>query len=121
MADFRETIQNGIVRERWDNTNRVYTSFDASGVQSFQRAFTPDENTDADDRLARLTRINNLATIFTQAKNAINTNTTFLGIGSPTNAQVVSEVQALARQNNKIIRLLLGLLNSDDSALDNTN
>lgn len=121
MADLRERTELGVVRERWDNTNRVYTAFDAAGVQTLQRAFTPEENADADDRLARLNRINNLATIFSQAKAAINTNNTFLGLASPTNAQTVSEVQALARQNNKLIRLVLGLLNGDDSAFDSTN
>lgn len=112
---------DSVVRQRWDDGTRVYTEFDASAVQTLTRPYTAPENADADGRATDAARAANLATIFTQAKGAISTNTTFLGLTSPTNAQVVSEVQALARQNNKIIRLLLGLLNGDSSALDNTN
>jgi hypothetical protein len=53
--------------------------------------------------------------------NARANNTTFLGIASPTNAQIVSQVQALTRQNNGLMRVVYGLLNGDPSALDGTN
>lgn len=89
----------------------------------------------------------NLQTLLTQAQNAITTNqtalaqpdptpgnTTYLGIGSPTNAQVVAQVRALTQQNNviipqllavtqqnnKIIRLLLTLLNVPGLLADTT-
>ena len=45
--------------------------------------------------------------ILEQAGDAINANTTFMEIASPTNAQVLAQVRALTRQNTKIIRLLL--------------
>lgn len=41
-----------------------------------------------------------------QALNAIDNNDTFLAIPSPTNAQAVAQVQALTRQNSRIIRAL---------------
>lgn len=54
------------------------------------------------------------------ARNAVATNQTFIGLASPTNAQVAAEVKALAQQNNVIIptllrtiRLLLGALDAD--------
>lgn len=54
------------------------------------------------------------------ARNAITTNTTFVGTASPTNAQVVAQVKALSNQNKVIIpnllralRLLLGQLDAD--------
>jgi hypothetical protein len=50
----------------------------------------------------------------TKAANAIGGNITALGVGSPTNAQVVAQVKALTRQNNALIRIVLGLLDSTD-------
>lgn len=54
------------------------------------------------------------------ARNAVAGNTTYIGLASPTNAQVAAEVKALAQQNNVIIptllrtiRLLLGALDAD--------
>lgn len=46
----------------------------------------------------------NRATLLTQARNALANNATYLGIGAPTNAQVVAQVQALTRQVNGLIR-----------------
>lgn len=46
----------------------------------------------------------NRATLLTQARNALGANATYLGIGAPTNAQVVAQVQALTRQVNGLIR-----------------
>jgi hypothetical protein len=49
-----------------------------------------------------------------QAAQALATNRTFIGLASPTNAQVVAQVKALSRQNNALIRLALGLLDGTD-------
>lgn len=49
----------------------------------------------------------NETTIRTQADQALATNATFLGIASPTNAQVAAQVKALTRQSNGLIRLAL--------------
>lgn len=47
-----------------------------------------------------------LATIRDQAAQSVTDNNTFLAIGSPTNAQVLAQVQKLSQQNNKIIKAL---------------
>ena len=56
----------------------------------------------------------NRQSITDQARQALDTNRAFTAISAPTNAQVAAEVKALARQNNGIIRLLLGLLDGTD-------
>lgn len=56
----------------------------------------------------------NEATIRDRATQALSTNTTFLAITSPTNAQVAAQVKALTRQNQGLIRLLLGRFDGTD-------
>lgn len=57
------------------------------------------------------------ATLETQARNAIESNSTYLAIGAPSNAQVVAQVRALTQQNSAIIRRVLALL-GDRTVLD---
>jgi expansin (peptidoglycan-binding protein) len=52
----------------------------------------------------------NRATLEQQAATALTGNRDFLALASPTNAQVVAQVKALTRQNNGVIRLILGRL-----------
>jgi hypothetical protein len=47
--------------------------------------------------------------LLTGAANAIATNNTFIGLASPTAAQVAAEVKALAQQNNQLIKRLVQL------------
>ena len=54
----------------------------------------------------------NLPTLLDRAGQALANNQAFLAIGAPTNAQVVSQVQALTRQVNALVRLQLGQLDS---------
>jgi hypothetical protein len=46
------------------------------------------------------------------AETALATNAAFLAIASPTNAQAVAQVQALTRQNTRVIQLLVSLIDS---------
>ena len=54
----------------------------------------------------------NQQTLESRAQTALTNNQTFLAISSPTNTQSVAQVQALTRQVDGIIRLLLGLLDT---------
>lgn len=56
----------------------------------------------------------NEATIRDRTSGALATNATFLGLASPTNAQIAAQVKALARQNNGLIRLALRRFDSAD-------
>lgn len=56
----------------------------------------------------------NETTIRDRANQALATNTTFLAITSPTNAQVSAQVKALTRQNQGLIRLLLQRFDGTD-------
>jgi hypothetical protein len=44
---------DGVLRERWDDTARVYTAWDAQGVQTTSRPYTAAENAAADAAIAR--------------------------------------------------------------------
>lgn len=56
----------------------------------------------------------NEETLQNQALQALQNNRDFLAITTPTNAQVLAQVKALSRQNNGIIRQLLGFLDGTD-------
>jgi hypothetical protein len=57
----------------------------------------------------------NEETLRNQAITAMQGNRDFLNIvGTPTNAQVLAQVKALSRQNNGVIRMLLGQLDGTD-------
>jgi hypothetical protein len=61
-----------------------------------------------------ITAETNGATMRERAETALESNRTFLALASPTQAQTLTEVKALARQMNGLIRLVLGQL--DDTA-----
>jgi hypothetical protein len=56
----------------------------------------------------------NEGALHAKAEQALDANAAFLALATPTNAQVVQQVQRLTRENNALIRLLLGKL--DDTA-----
>ena len=49
------------------------------------------------------------AALLVKASNAIAANVTYLAIASPTNAQVATQVRALTRQTNALMRLVAGM------------
>lgn len=58
------------------------------------------------------TRQANIAALAVKAKDALEANATFQAIGSPSNAQVLAQVRLLTKENNALIRLALGLLDT---------
>ncbi len=56
----------------------------------------------------------NAATIRAAATLALDANRTYLAIASPTSTQATAQIRALTRQNQGVIRLLLGLLDATD-------
>jgi hypothetical protein len=56
------------------------------------------------------TTLANELDIRSKAQQAITANNVFLNIQSPTNAQVLTQVQRLTRENTAIIKFLFGLL-----------
>ena len=76
------------------------------------RTWTPRPWT-ADELTAR-TGAANETTIRAKATTALGTNTTFLGINSPTNAQNAAQIKALTRQVNGLIRLTIRRLDGTE-------
>ncbi len=79
----------------WDGTNATVTWTARPKTQA---------ELDAD------TQTTNRTTIQTQAKTALANNRTYLAIATPTTAQMRAQIDALTRQHQGMIRLLLGQL-----------
>jgi hypothetical protein len=138
-----ETWRDGVLRERWNDATRVYTRWNAAGVQVEQRAYTAAENTQADARAAAEALITNRSTLEAKAAAGIAANTTDQAqaetvraaantlagtTGTFTTAQASTHIRSLAgavrtlaehdvatkRQLNTLIRLVSGLLESTD-------
>jgi uncharacterized protein involved in exopolysaccharide biosynthesis len=54
----------------------------------------------------------NLATLRTRVQTALTTNATYLALASPSTAQNTAQIQALTKECNGLIRLLLNQLDS---------
>lgn len=100
------------VAQSWDDSTDTYTAYDQSGNVTTTRPFTADETARAQAIEASLATSNNRSTLTNAAANAIANNQTFLGLASPTAAQELSQLQALTRQVNALIRLVTNDLSS---------
>lgn len=60
----------------------------------------------------RLGTTQNEESLRVKARAALQTNSDFLAVASPSNAAVVAQVKALTRQNSTLIRLTIGALDS---------
>lgn len=94
--------------ETFDGGAGTYTRRSMTGTVQETRPFTTDEQAQS---VTRDTWTNG-DTLRQKAQQALNANATFQAIASPTNAQNATQVQALTKQCNGIIRLLLGALDS---------
>jgi hypothetical protein len=96
--------------EEWTAT--TYTRWNAAGVVQETRPLNAAELAQEAVQAAEATAAANELDLRTKAQQALATNDAFLAIASPTNAQVVTQVQRLTRENSALIRLVLRTLDS---------
>ena len=82
----------------------VITTYDTAGVATGTQTITVQTSPSQD----------NSDTLQAAAVTALANNRTFQAVAAPTNAQIIAQTKALTRQNNALIRLLLGLLDGTD-------
>lgn len=99
-----ERYEGGVLRERWDDATRTYTSFDASGAQTSSRTYNAAEDAAAADSARAL----NANTMRDRMQAAITANSTYLALNNPTTAQRDAHIQRLTRECNALMRLVLG-------------
>jgi hypothetical protein len=93
----------GNVLVRWDYETRTF--FDYRVDPPTSRPFTAEENASADADAAEALADTNLADLIAKGRAALDRNATFLAITSPTTAQAVTQVKALTRQVNALIKI----------------
>ena len=89
-------VVNGVVK--------YFDDADAPITVAQAKAFAP---------VANVTKEKTSRNLKSKAEAALTSNATFLAINSPNASQVAAQVKALTRQNNALIRLLLGKLDSE--------
>ncbi len=97
-------------KEEMDSVAGTFTSWDAAGAQTSQRALTTAETQLLSAQDAGGTTMTNAAALKTKAAQALTANATYLAIPTPTAAQNAAQAKALTQQVNALIRLLLGSL-----------
>lgn len=103
----------GKLTDQWDDNTSTYTTYEpTTGLQITSRAYTADETAAAQVRAKLATANANLANVQSKANTALTNNQTYLGIASPTNAQNAAQVQALTKQMDAVIRILMQLLDT---------
>lgn len=104
----RETSDGTRVIYRW--TNVAPAGFYSGNPLTLQRALTAAESADLAAMDAGIITANNKASLTDKATQAIAANITFINIASPTNAQVVAQAKAQAKQWNALAKLVLDQL-----------
>jgi Na+/alanine symporter len=104
-----ESWVGGVRREFWDDTTRLYTTWNAAGVQTSQRAYTPAEAGAADAAAAAATARTNEATLVEQLRLTIDALITSRAtlkatVLDPTNATINSNPAAVIKAVAKAVR-----------------
>jgi CRP-like cAMP-binding protein len=116
----RERYEAGRLRERWDETSKTYTAWDAAGAQVAQRPFTAAEEAEATALTAATTREVNRTTILDRLAENRATLRTIATAASFTNTQRDEALRALARNavvQNRVLEAMAGR----PAALDTTD
>lgn len=96
---------DGVLREQWDETARVLTSWDKHGVQVEQRPYTAAENAQADARAAAETLVANEQSISTKLQQDLAAMQAILDqTNADLNANPAQEIKDLARAVRRLIR-----------------
>ena len=99
--------ESGVLREHWDDSTRTYTTYDAEGVQTSTRAYTPEEDARADAEAAQRVEQANQQSIEVALGDAL---ATLQAVIDQTNADLRTdpsqEIKDIARAVRRIIRLL---------------
>jgi hypothetical protein len=98
--------------EEWDNTG--YTRWTVAGAVEEQRPLTADEYAYFAAGESMRAAAGNDLTLRDAARTALAANRVYVGTASPTAAQTTTQVKALSRQMNGLIRLALGQLDGID-------
>lgn len=102
-----QTWKEGVLIREFDDVARTVSTWRDDGTNKQTRPFTAEENALTDRSASDQVRINNETTIRDRLQLAIDTNNTYLAIGTPTAAQTTAQVKELARQNTALIRMVL--------------
>lgn len=103
----------GVLREQWSNGSQSgdpaagYVQFNSDGSVATSRALTGAEAQQLVDIDTNNATVSNKSTLTQQAQSALAANRAYLGITSPTNAQVAAQVKALTQQTQALIRFAL--------------
>lgn len=92
---------SGVLKEKWDDVARTYTAYNTSGVQTSTRAFTPAENTAADERVAADNVRTNAVQIQLDLNAALNTLQTII---ADTNANINANAAVPLKDVCRILR-----------------
>jgi hypothetical protein len=100
----------GIV-DTYNLATGIYTRT-VDGLVTINRAMTADEIAAETAAEAATSAAVNADALRAKAQQALTANATFQALASPTNAQVLAQVQLLTKECNGLIRLALSLLDS---------
>lgn len=102
------------LREKWDDSTRIYTKYDASGAVVQTRPYTSAENNEADAIASVTSQDKNKANIETALADSL---ATLQAIIDQTNADIRAdpsqEIKDLARTLRRVIRLITRRFDSD--------
>lgn len=99
---------DNVLRERWNDATRTYTSYNAAGVQTSTRPYTAAENAAADAEIAAASAETNRRSIETALETALaELQTTIDATNASINSNAAVHIKILARAARRIIRLLI--------------